>query len=48
MSTASAAAAENYRNFVDAMLASSDGVETFLSAAIAADEGFALARVGDT
>jgi len=29
------------------MLASSDGVETHLAAAQAADEGFALVRIGD-
>jgi hypothetical protein len=47
LSTPSPAAAESYRNFVDAMLASRDGVETHLSAARAADEGFALVHIGD-
>ena len=47
LSTPSASAAESYNNFVDAMLASSDGVEAHLAAAQAADEGFALARIGD-
>lgn len=47
LSTPSAAAAESYRNFVDAMLASSDGVEAHLAAAQAVDEGFALVRIGD-
>jgi tetratricopeptide (TPR) repeat protein len=47
LSTPSAAAAESYRNFVDAMLASADGVEEHLAAAQAADEDFALVRIGD-
>ncbi len=47
LSTTSAVAAESYGRFVDAMLASSQGAESFASAAIAADEGFALARIGD-
>jgi hypothetical protein len=47
LSTPSAAAAESYRNFVDAMLSSSDGVEAHLAAAEAADDRFALAASGD-
>ena len=47
LSTSSAAAAQSYRNFVDAMLSSSDGVEAHLAAAKAADERFALVRIGD-
>jgi hypothetical protein len=47
LSTTSAAAAKHYRDAVDAMLASSDGVEVLLAEAQAADEGFALAHAGD-
>ena len=47
LSTPSAAAAESYRKFVDAMLSSSDGIEAHLARAQAADEGFALVRIGD-
>ena len=47
LSTPSAAAAESYRDFVDALLASKDGIDAHLAAAQAADEGFALVRIGD-
>jgi hypothetical protein len=47
LSTASSVAADSYGRFLDGLLASSDGAETFIAQAIAADEGFALARIGE-
>jgi hypothetical protein len=47
LSTASGAAAEHYRNFVDSLLASREGAKGYLRAALAADEGFALACIAD-
>ena len=47
LSTSSAVAAASYVAFVDASLASADGAEAHLADALAADEGFALAHIGD-
>jgi hypothetical protein len=47
LSTDSSVAAENYQRFVDRKLASRDGADRFLSGALAADETFALAVVGE-
>jgi len=45
LSTSSAAAAENYRTFVDSLVASREGAKERLLAALAADEEFALAHI---